>query len=78
MKLYRNKLAVDGIVTNIFFWKCIKPFLKNKSCHAQSDTMLIQNDEVITEEKLLKETFYKYYIYISLKSLVELNQSMSL
>ena len=68
MKLYLNKLAVDGIVTNISFWKCIKPFLKNKSCHAQNDTMLIQNDEVTTEEKFLKETFNKYYIYIVEKS----------
>ena len=49
MKLYLNKLVADGIVTNKF----IKPFLKNKICHAQNNIMLIQNDEIITEENNL-------------------------
>ena len=64
MKLYLNNLAVDGIVTNKSFWKFIKPFLKNKSCHAQNDILLIQNNEIITEEKDLAETFNKHYINI--------------
>ena len=64
MKLYLNKLAADGIVTNKSFWKFIKPFLKNKSCHAQNDIMLIQNDEIITEENDLVEIFNKHYINI--------------
>ena len=50
MKFYLNKLAADSIVTNKSFWKFIKPFLKNKSCHAQNDIMLIQNDEVAYRE----------------------------
>ena len=64
MKLYLNNLAVNGIVTNKSFWKFIKPFLKNKSCHAQNDILLIQNNEIITEEKDLAETFNKHYINI--------------
>ena len=68
MKLYLNKSAADGIVTNKSFWKFIKPFLKNKSCHAQNDIMLIQNDEIITEEKDLVEIFNKHYINIVEKS----------
>ena len=60
MKLYLNKLAADGFVTSKSFQKFIKPFLKNKSCHAQNDIMLIQNDEMITEEKDLAETFKKH------------------
>ena len=68
MKLYLNKSAADGIVTNKFFWKFIKPFLKNKSCHAQNDIMLTHNDEIITEEKDLAETFNKHYINIVEKS----------
>ena len=43
-------------------------FLKNKSCHAQNDVMLIQNDEIITEEKDLVETFKQHYINIVEKS----------
>ena len=57
-------LAADGTVTNKSFWKFIKPFLKNKTFHAQNDIMLIQNDEIITEEKDLAETFKKLYINI--------------
>ena len=69
MKLYLNKSAADGIVTNKSFWKFIKPFLKNKSCHAQNDIMLIQNDEIITtEERDLVETFNKHYTNIVEKS----------
>ena len=67
MKLYLNKSAADSIVTNKSFWK-FKPFLKNKSCHAQNDIMLIQNDEIITEEKDLAEFFNKHYLNIVEKS----------
>ena len=68
MKLNLNKLAADGIVTGKSFWKFIKPFLKNKSCHAQNDIMLIQNNKIITEEKDLAETFNKHFINIVEKS----------
>ena len=69
MTFYLNKLAADGTVTNKSFWKFIKPFLKNKSCHAQNDMMLIKNGEVITEEKDLAATFNKIYINIVEKSI---------
>ena len=42
--------------------------LENKSCHAQNDILLIQNDEIITEEKELVENFSKHYINIVEKS----------
>ena len=67
-EIVSNKLAADGTVTNKSFWKFIKPFLKNKCCHAQYDIMLFQNDEIITEEKDLAETFNKQYINIVEKS----------
>ena len=70
IKLYLSKLAADCTVTNKSFWEFIKAFLKNKTCHAQND-MLIRNDEIITEEKDLAETFNKHYIKILLKILVE-------
>ena len=66
--MYLNKSAADGIITSKSFWKFMKPFLKNKSCHAQNDIMLIQNNEIITEEKYLVEIFNKYYINIVEKS----------
>ena len=67
-EIVSNRLAADGTVTNKSFWKFIKPFLKNKCCHAQNDIMLFQNDEIITEEKDLAETFNKQYINIVEKS----------
>ena len=60
-------MAADCTVTNKSFWEFIKAFLKNKTCHAQND-MLIRNDEIITEEKDLAETFNKHYINIVEKS----------
>ena len=76
MRLYLNKLAADGNVANKSFCKFVKPFLKNKSCHAQNGIMLIQNDKIITEEKDLVKTFNKHYINIVEKP--SGNQSMSL
>ena len=64
MKLYLNKLAADGIITNKSFWKFIKPFLKNRNCYTQNNITLIQNGEIITEEKNLVETFNNHYINI--------------
>ena len=64
MTLYLNKLTADGIVTNKSFWKFIKPFLKSKCCYEQNNVILIQNDQIITEEKDLVETFTKHYIDI--------------
>ena len=66
--MYLNKLVDDGTATNKHFWKFIKPFLKNKSFHPQNDVMLIQNDEIISEEKDLAETFNKHYINIAERS----------
>ena len=66
--MYLNKLVDDGTATNKHFWKLIKPFLKNKSFHPQNDVMLIQNDEIISEEKDLAETFDKHYINIAERS----------
>ena len=68
MTLYLNKLTADGIVTNKSFWKFIKPFLKSKCCYEQNNIMLIQNDQIITEEKDLVETFTLHYIDIVEKS----------
>ena len=50
--------------------------MKNKNCQIQNDTMLIQNDKIITEEKDLAWTFNNHYINIVKK--VEIGPSMPL
>ena len=46
------------------FWKIIKPFLTNKGFLSGNEITLIENDEVITEEKILTEKFNNHYTNI--------------
>ena len=43
------------------FWKIIKPFLTNKGFLSGNEITIIENDEVITEEKILAEKFNNHY-----------------
>ena len=52
------------MVTNKEFWKTIKPFLTNKGCLENSDIMLINDDEMVTDDKTLAKTFNEHYINI--------------
>ena len=51
IKRYFSEIASKGIMTNKDFWKVIKPFLTNKGCLTNSDIMLIDNDQMITDDK---------------------------
>ena len=46
------------------FWKTIKPVLTNKGCLENSDIMLINDDEMVTDDKALAKTFNEHYINI--------------
>ena len=46
------------------FWKTIKPVLTNKGCLENSDIMLIDDDEMVTDDKTLAKTFNEHYINI--------------
>ena len=54
----------SGLSTNKEFWKIIKPFLTNKGLLPGNELTLIENDEVITEEKILAEKFNNHYTNI--------------
>ena len=56
------------MVTNKEFWKTIKPFLTNKGCLENSDIMLINDDEMVTDDKTLAKTFNEHYINIVQRS----------
>ena len=44
------------------FWKTIKPFLTNKGCLENSDIMLINDDDMVTDDKTFAKTYNKHYI----------------
>ena len=44
------------------FWKTIKPFLTNKGCLENSDIMLINDDDMVTDDKTFAKTFNEHYI----------------
>ena len=60
IKQYFSSIISKGILTN----KEFKPFLTNKGCLENSDTMLINNDEMVTDDKTLAKTFNEHYINI--------------
>ena len=41
------------MVTNKEFWKSIKPSLTKKGCLENSDIILINDDEMVTDDKTL-------------------------
>ena len=49
-------------MANKEFWKTIRPFLTNKGCLENSDIMLINDDEMVTDDKTLAEAFNEHYI----------------
>ena len=46
-----SMVTESGVITNKEFCKIIKPFLTNKGFLSGNEIKLIENDEVITEEK---------------------------
>ena len=62
IKQYFSNITSKGIVTNKEFWKTIRPFLTNKGCLENSDIMLINDDEIVTDDKTLAKTFNEHYI----------------
>ena len=61
IKKYFSKVTESGVNTNKEFWKIIKPFLTNKGFLSGNEITIIENDEVITEEKILAEKFNNHY-----------------
>ena len=61
---YFSNITSKAIVTNKEIWKTIRPFLTNKGCLENSDIMLINDDEMVTDDKTLAKTFNEHYINI--------------
>ena len=46
-----SKITSKGITTNKQFWKTMKPFLTNKGCLENDDIILLDGEEMITNDK---------------------------
>ena len=64
IKQYFSNITSKGIVLNKEFWKTIKPFLTNKCYIENRVIMLINDDEMVTDDKTLAKTFNEHYINI--------------
>ena len=62
VKQYFSNITGKGIVTNKEFWKTIRHFLTNKGCLENSDIILINDDEMVTDDKTLAKTFNEHYV----------------
>ena len=62
IKQYFTNITSKRIVTNKEFWKTIRPFLTSKGYLENSDIMLINDDEMVTDDKTVAKTFNEHYI----------------
>ena len=62
IQYYISNITSNGIITNKNFWKAIKPFLANKGCLEKSDSILKNDEKMITYEKKLVQFFNDHYI----------------
>ena len=51
-------------MTNKQFWKTMKPFLTNKGCLENNDLILLDGEEMITNDRVLAKPFNVHYVNI--------------
>ena len=56
-----SKITSKGIMTNKQFWKTMKPFLTNKGCLENNDIILLDGEEMITNDRILAKCFNEHY-----------------
>ena len=57
IKKHFSKITSTGIMTNKQFWKTMKPFLTNKGCLENNDFVLLDGEEMITNNRILAKRF---------------------
>ena len=56
-----SKITSKGIMTNKQFWKTMKPFLTNKVCLEINVIILLDGEEMITNDRILAKRFNEHY-----------------
>ena len=64
IKKHFKKVTESGIISNKNFWETVKPFISNKSGISNGDIVIVENDNLITDENELTKMFNDYYINI--------------
>ena len=59
-KKFYSQLDIENIIDNKLFWKTMKPFLSEK-CTCASKTSLVYNDNVISDDQELADTFNNFF-----------------
>ncbi len=59
---YYNNLNTNKFTDNKTFWKTIKPLFSDKQKDFQKDFILIDNDEIISDDKLVAEKMNNYFM----------------
>ena len=62
VSLRRKAITSKGMVINKEFWKTIRPFRTNKGCLDNCDKILINDDEMVADDKTLVKTYNEHYI----------------
>ena len=62
-KAYFNSIETDNIVNGKKFWQTVKPFLSDKG-NVSNKITLIENDDIITNDLDLANTFNDYFVNI--------------
>ena len=63
-----NKYFIDRCVggcNSKDFWSTVKPFLTNKGCKTQKDTVLSENDYLITDQLEVSEVFNNFFVNVA-------------
>ena len=63
-KRYYNNLDVKLITDNNKFWKTVKPLFSDK-IKTQKKIVLVENDEVISDDRQVAEIFNNYFVTVS-------------
>ena len=60
---YQEDLSIADVTDNKKFWKRVKPFFGNK-IKGNPNIALVENNDLITDEKLLAETFNDCFVNV--------------
>ena len=63
-KRYYNNLDMALITDNEKFWKTVKPLFSDK-IKTQSRLVLVENDEVISDDRQVAEIFINYFVTVA-------------
>ena len=59
--MYYRSLDISKIIVNKTFWKTISPLISNKSYSTNFKIALLKNEEILSEESKVADTFNDFF-----------------